>query len=342
MTHSASRYSVERATTASRVGAVILGLAVVAIVAMPWWAGRADMRTVTEFLYILALAQMWNLLAGYGGLLSVGQQAYVGLGAYSIVVLSLNLGLNVFLAVPLAGVIAALISVPTAAIVFRLRGAYFAVGTWVVAEIYQLLIANTASLGGGSGLSITNAVRGIPTFWREAGTLWISAAIGIGALVLVYMLLRSRFGLALTAVRDSEPASESLGVNVRDIKWFVYVASAFGCGLVGALIAITKLRLSPDAAFSMDWSVIMFFVVVIGGIGTIEGPIVGALVYFILREVLGDFGSWYLIVLGLAAILVMLTMPKGLWGWFASKYDIRFFPVQRRLVPGDRDKESAA
>ncbi|HOV03273.1 MAG TPA: branched-chain amino acid ABC transporter permease [Hyphomicrobiales bacterium] len=342
MSQSTARYSVERATRASRVGAVVLLVIVAAIVAMPWWAGRADIRTVTEFLYILALAQMWNLLAGYGGLLSVGQQAYVGLGAYSIVVLSLKLGLNVFLAVPLAGLVAALVAVPTAAIVFRLRGAYFAVGTWVVAEIYQLFVANTASLGGGSGLSITNAVRGIPAFWREALTLWFAAAIGIGALVLVYLLLRSRFGLALTAVRDSEPASESLGVNVRDIKWVVYLASAFGCGLVGALIAITKLRLSPDAAFSMDWSVIMFFVVVIGGIGTIEGPIVGALVYFALREFLDGFGSWYLIVLGLAAILVMLTSPKGLWGWFAAKYDIRFFPVQRRLVLGDEAKESAS
>jgi len=337
MRDAVATYHVERATRTSRAGAVAGLVLLVVLVSMPWWAGRSDMRTATEFLYILALAQMWNLLAGYGGLVSVGQQAFIGLGGYALVVMAMKLGLNVFVAVPLAGVTAALIAVPTAAVVFRLRGAYFAIGTWVVAEVYRLLLANTSALGGGSGMSITRAVKAVPRWWRESITFWIAVAVGIGSILLIYLLLRSRHGLSLTAVRDSEPASESLGVRVRNVKWFVYIASAFGCGTIGALIFVTKLRISPDAAFGVDWTAIMFFVVVIGGIGTIEGPIIGALIYFVLRETLQDFGSWYLIVLGLVAVVLMLTAPKGIWGWIADHYDVRFFPVQRRLrVTGEK------
>jgi branched-chain amino acid transport system permease protein len=320
-----------RSTRASRIGMVVLLIVLAALITMPWWADRGDMRLVTEFLYILALAQMWNLLAGYGGLVSVGQQGFIGLGAYTLVVFSMHAGVNVFVSVLLGGVVAALIAIPTAAIVFRLRDAYFAIGTWVVAEVFRLLIANTSVLGGGSGLSITRAVAGIPRFWRESVTFWIAVAVGAGSILLVYLLLRSRYGLALTAVRDSEAASESLGVRVRNVKWFVYIVSAFGCGAIGALIFITKLRISPNAAFTVDWTAIMFFVVVIGGIGTIEGPIIGALVYFVLRGFLADFGSWYLIALGAVAVLLMLFARKGIWGVVAERFDLRFFPVQRRV-----------
>jgi branched-chain amino acid transport system permease protein len=322
---------VERGTRTSRIGVVIGLFLLLAVISAPWWAERSSQRLLTEFLYVLALAQMWNLLAGYGGLLSVGQQGFIGIGGYCLVVLGLEFGVNPFLIVPLAGVVAALVAIPTAAVLFRLRGAYFAVGTWVVAEVFRLLVANTASVGGGSGTSITRTVMGIPAWWRESTTLWIALALGAGATLAVYFLLRSRHGLALTAVRDSEPAAESLGISVSRVKWFVYIASAAGCGMVGALIFITKLRISPEAAFSMDWTAAMFFVVIIGGIGTIEGPIIGTLVYFLLREFLSDYGSWYLIVLGSVAVAFMLWIPRGIWGLVASRFDLHFFPVQRRV-----------
>ena len=322
---------VERSTRASRIGAVIGLLFLAAAISLPWWGERSTQRLFGEFLYVVALAQMWNLLAGYGGLLSVGQQAFVGIGGYCLVVLGLQAGLNPFVIVPVAGLVAGLLAVPTAAIVFRLRGAYFAVGTWVVAEVYRLLVANVSAVGGGQGISVTQTMRGIPTWWRESLTFWISLALGVGATLFVYFLLRSRLGLALTAVRDSEPASESLGINVARVKWIVYIASAAGCGMVGALIYITKLRIAPEAAFSIDWTAMTFFVVVIGGIGTLEGPIVGAVVYFVLRSLLADYGAWYMIVLGSVAVVFMLWAPRGLWGAIAGRFDIRFFPVQRRL-----------
>ena len=331
--------TVERSTRASQVGA-LLGLALlIAAISAPWWAERSSQRLLTEFLYTLALAQMWNLLAGYGGLLSVGQQGFVGIGGYCLVVLGLQAGLNPFLIVPLAGLVTALVAVPTATLLFRLRGAYFAVSTWVVAEVFRLMVANTASVGGGSGTSITQTVRGIPAWWRESTTLWIALALGAGATLAVYFLLRSRHGLALTAVRDSEPAAESLGISVERIKWYVYIAAAAGCGMDGTLIFITKLRIAPEAAFSLDWTATMFFAVIIGGIGTIEGPIVGTLIFFLLRELLADHGSWYMIVLGTVAVVFMLWIPRGVWGLVSSRFDLHFFPVQRRVRNLD-EKES--
>jgi branched-chain amino acid transport system permease protein len=330
---------IERSTRASYIAAIVGLLLLVAFISLPWWGERSTQRLLTEFLYTVALAQMWNLLAGYGGLLSVGQQAFVGIGAYTLVALGLHAGINPFVVIPLAGLVAGLVAIPTAALVFRLRGAYFAVGTWVVAEVFRLLISNSSAWGGGSGLSVTQTVRGIPIWWRESLTLWSAVVLGVSATLLVYWLLRSRHGLALTAVRDSEPAAASLGVSVHRIKWFVYIASAVGCGMAGALIFITKLRVSPEAAFSLDWTTAMLFVVVIGGIGTVEGPIVGAIVYFVLRELLSDFGSWYLIALGLIAILFMLWIPRGIWGLVSSRFDLRLFPVQRRLLIEEEAKQ---
>ena len=333
--------SIERSTRASQAGLVLALVVLLAAILAPWWAERSSQRLLTEILYTLALAQMWNLLAGYGGLLSVGQQGFIGLGGYCLVVLGLQFGLNPFLIVPLAGVVTALVAIPTAAVLFRLRGAYFAVGTWVVAEVFRLVVANTASVGGGSGTSITRTVTGIPVWWRESTTLWLAIALGGGATLAVYWLLRSRHGLALTAVRDSEPAAESLGVSVVRMKWFVYIAAAAGSGMVGALIFITKLRIAPEAAFSMDWTAAMFFVVIIGGIGTIEGPIIGTLIYFVLRQFLSDYGSWYMIVLGCVAVAFMLWIPRGVWGLMSSRFDLHFFPVQRRVrFASTKEKQS--
>ncbi len=320
-----------RQTRASRIGGIMALTITLVLIAMPWWGDRSDMRVATEFLYTLALAQLWNLMAGFGGLVSIGQQGFVGIGGYVLVLLAMKLGVDPFLAVPLCGLAAAIVAFPTAALVFRLRGAYFAVGTWVVAEVFRLSFANIIWLGAGTGTSLTSAMIGYGAWVRDAATLWIAAAIGLGSIVLVYLLLRSRLGLALTAIRDSEVASRSLGVGVPRVKYIVYVVSAFGCGMIGALIYLTKLRISPDSAFDINWTVIMIFTVVIGGIGTIEGPIIGCVLFFLLRDLLSDYGTWYLIALGLIAIAAMVKARRGIWGFVLARYDLRFFPVQRRI-----------
>jgi branched-chain amino acid transport system permease protein len=224
-------------------------------------------------------------------------------------------------------------------VVFRLQGAYFAIGTWVVAEAIRLFVAQITVLGGGSGISLPNDIMkmvGETKFWREATIYWLALALGLGTLAVVYSLLRSRLGLALTAIRDNELASESLGVRIERIKFAVYVLVAGATAMVGSLIELQKVRMSPDAGFSVnDWTAFVIFIVVIGGIGTIEGPIVGTLLYFILREFLADLGSIYLMILGALAIVVMLLAPKGIWGFVKDRYGLTLFPTSCHVKPDD-------
>jgi branched-chain amino acid transport system permease protein len=329
--------AVERSTRASRAGAVGALLLLVGLIALPLTRDAGLMRMIVELVALLVLAQMWNLLAGFAGLVSIGQQAYVGLGAYVLIVLADDLGVDPFLAVPLAGVAAVLFALPTAALVFRFRGGYFAVGTWAVAEVYRLLIANTGALGRGTGRTL-KAVFPLARETRELVTYFLALAVGVAALAAVYLYLRSRRGVALMAVRDSEPASESLGVDVFGTKLAVYLIAAFGTGMTGALIYLNLLRVSPDAAFSINWTAYTIFIVVIGGLGTLEGPIVGTLVFFFLRELLADYGAWYMIVLGSLAVAAMMRYPQGLWGLVAERWDLAFFPVQRRVRFSEPDE----
>jgi branched-chain amino acid transport system permease protein len=237
--------------------------------------------------------------------------------------------------------------VPTAFVVFRLRGPYFAIGSWVVAEVYRLVFAQFKQLGGGTGTSLppsaTNQILGIE--WvkamfevrspaaRDIITYWIALALAAGTPLLVYLVLRSRYGLALFAIRDSEATAESAGVDSFRTKLAVYVLVAAATGMVGAVIYLQKARISPDAAFSvLDWSAYVIFIVVIGGVGTIEGPIIGVIVFYALQHYLADFGTWYLILLGTLAVGIMLFAPKGIWGYVAQRYHVALFPLRRILV----------
>lgn len=337
-----SSYQISRSSPASRVAAVLGLIVLVALIAAPWWAGRADMRLLSEIFLYLSLACLWNLLAGYAGLVSVGQQAFVGFGGYMLFALAMFAGISPLVAIPLAGLLGALIAVPVAVLIFRLQGAYFAIGTWVIAEVFRLSFAQVSALGGGSGTSLpVSIVRSLASSrtMREATTYWLALAMAIIVLAAIYLLLRSRNGLALTAIRDSEIASSSFGIDIWRHKFVVYVITAGLTASTGALIFLQKLRISPDAAFSVnDWTAFVIFIVVIGGIGTLEGPIIGVIVFFLLRETLADLGTVYLLILGLVAIVVMLKAPKGIWGFVAARYDIELFPISRRVVDGNSKK----
>ena len=229
----------------------------------------------------------------------------VGLGGYLLFALTIALGIDPLVAIPLAGLVAFVLALPTALIVFRLRGAYFAIGTWVVAEIYRLVFAQFAARRRHRHSlppSITNEVAGIE--WvktlfdvrtpaaRDIVSYWAALALAAGTLALVYFILRSRRGLALGAVRDSETAAESVGVDSFRVKLGVYVTTASLSGMIGALIYLQKARISPDAAFSvLDWTAYVIFIVVIGGIGTIEGPIVGVIIFYLMQRYLAAFGT---------------------------------------------------
>jgi len=333
-------YRVVRSSQASRASAFVAVIVLLVLIAAPWWAGRADMRLLSEIFLYLALASLWNLMAGYAGLVSVGQQAYVGFGGYMLFALAMFGGLHPVLAVVCAGVLGALISIPVALLIFRLRGAYFAIGTWVIAEVFRLSFAQVSALGGGSGSSLPVAiVKSLADSRqsRESLSYWLALGSAVLVLVAVYLFLRSRQGLALMAIRDNELAAGALGINIWRTKFFVYVGVTALTSLIGALIFLQKLRISPDAAFSVnDWTAFVIFIVVIGGIGTLEGPIIGTLIFFALREYLADLGTTYLIILGVVAIVIMLKAPKGIWGFISARFGFQLFPLGFRVLPSRR------
>jgi branched-chain amino acid transport system permease protein len=329
---------VVRSSRSSRMALIAGAALVVVAAALPLWApagsGSSWMREFVEIGCYFIFAMMWNLLAGYGGMVSIGQQAFFGFGGYVMLMLGNFAGINPFVAVPLGALAAALVAVPVSYVAFRLQGGYFAIGTWVIAEVFRLSFANVSAVGGGSGTSLT-ALRGIDKATRENATFWMALVCVVASIALVYLFLRSKRGLALLAIRDNEVAAESQGIYVRAMKLAVYGVAAFGCGLAGALYFLGNLRISPDAAFSVNWTAFAIFMVVIGGIGRIEGPIVGALIFWALNKFFSDYGTWYLLGLGLLAIVVTIFFKQGLWGWVQRRFGLSLFPTQRRLAPND-------
>ncbi|WP_246326926.1 branched-chain amino acid ABC transporter permease [Burkholderia guangdongensis] len=326
-----SAFDVRRTTRASRVAFVVALVVAAAVACAPLWATRGTMHDLTEFAAYLVFALMWNLLAGYGGMVSIGQQAFFGIGGYVMLALANFAGVSPFVAVPIAAAVAALVALPVSLVAFRLEGGYFAIGTWVIAEVFRLSFANVSALGGGSGTSLI-ALADVPRFWRDALTVWLALGIVVVTLGLLYLFLRSRAGLALTAMRDNAVAAGSQGVDVRRARLVVYLAAAAGTALAGGLYFIGNLRISPDAAFSVNWSAFGIFMVLIGGLGTLEGPIVGALAFFLLNKFLSDYGTLYLIGLGVLAIVVTLFFPRGIWGFVSQRFGLQCFPLGRRVV----------
>jgi branched-chain amino acid transport system permease protein len=204
-----------------------------------------------------------------------------------------------------------------------------------VAEVFRLIASQVSVLGGGSGISLPAGIviaMAPSRQMREFLIYWIALALVVLVLAAIVLLLRSRYGLALTAIRDNELAARSNGVDVGRTKLVVYVITAFGTAMIGALIFLQKLRISPDTAFSVnDWTAFVIFITVIGGIGRVEGPIIGTIVFFLLRQTLADLGSLYLLMLGAVAIAVMLFAPRGIWGYLADRFGWQLLPLERRL-----------
>lgn len=328
------RYSV---SVASKANLIILGFGVailVILVVFPFFGQTEWTRRLVDFFCYLALAELWNLMLGYAGLISVGQQGFIGIGAYTLWLFADIVGINPLISVIFAAVGGAIIALPAAALVFKLKGGYLAIGTWVIAEILRLIVANIKRAGGGSGINITSTTQMVqdlgPDAWYSRVYWWALAAAFVAILV-TYLLLRSRTGLALKAMRDNDLAAESCGVNLWRTKLYTYIIAGAGCALVGAIQAMYTLRVHPGSAFSVNWTAYLIFIVVIGGIGTIEGPIIGTVVFYVLRETTSQWGTWYFIALGLLAIVVTVWSPAGVYGWVLRKTNFMLFPLQRKL-----------
>lgn len=347
---SGQHHGVAITTPFSRMALAVLAIITILLIFAPAFLSRSLLQDLILIFLLIAMAQCWNLLAGYAGLISVGQQAFVGLGGYALFALILLGDVDPLLAVFIVPFIVALLSIPIGAIVFRMQGAYFAVVTWVVAEVLRLVLAQWKALGGGTGNSLPRSATSemIGLEWvttvfsvrnaagREIILYWAALFVAVLIVAIAYRILTSRLGLALSAIRDGEVAAESVGVNITRTKFAVYVFAAFGTSLAGGIYFLQTSRISPDAAFSvLDWTAYVIFIVVIGGIRTIEGPIVGVILFVILQDQLAGFGPWYLILLGVVGVLVMLVAPRGLWGVFSQRTHIQLFPTRRRLVVRD-------
>jgi branched-chain amino acid transport system permease protein len=329
---------VQRATRSSWVGLVVA-------VAVVGWAvmtalgdDRAWQLKLTDLCVYVVLASMWNLLAGYTGLVSIGQQAFVGLGAYGLIVFANEFNRDIYVAVIPAGVVAAVIAIPLGFLAFRLRGAYFAIGTWVIAEVVRLVLKNNTSdaIGGGRGTSLD--VSGYEPADRISTTSLVAVLVAVAAIAAVYLVLRSRLGLALQAVRDNESGARGLGTDVYRTRFTIWVIAAGFTGLAGAVFYLKQLNVQPDAAFSVGtWTAPIIVMVVFGGLGTIEGPIIGAVTYYLLRDWVQD-NEWlsepsFLIVTGAVAIACALFLKGGIWGSLTQRFPrLQLFPVRRRLV----------
>jgi branched-chain amino acid transport system permease protein len=322
-------WSVTRSSLSSRIGSGSLVALALVLFALPQVFGPNVVQQATTLLTLVILAAMWNALAGYAGLVSVGQQTFIGFGAYATIYLTQH-GVTPYLAVVLASLVSAVLAAALSPLVLRLRGGQFAVGTWVVAEATALLIMLDQSLGGGTGVSL----RGLNVFEpqvRQAYTYWLTLGFAVLLLAMLFVLLRRRTGAALQAIRDDEEAAASLGVRTGTIKFGIFVLAGFGCGAAGALILANTLFIQPSSIFGVQQSAYMIFMVLVGGIGTFEGPIIGAILFFVVQQQFADQGAWYLIGLGAVAIVFALFLPKGVWGTLTARRQLRLLPVGYHL-----------
>ncbi len=326
---SAASPVIERGTAASRIA----GIGVVAIILLlaiaPQFlsAGAVD-RMTALFIYVI-LAAMWNALAGFGGLVSVGQQVFFGLGAYFAIRLA-NAGLNPFVSLFVSAIIVGAVSWPISLFMLRLKNGEFAIGMWVIAALTHLLVNLDRLIQGETGTSLIS-LNVYDASTRRLTIYWLALASMTALLAILFGLLRGSTGAAIRAIRDNEDAAASVGVRVTGTKRLLFVLAAFGIGVAGALWLSTAITFQPKTYFSVQWTAYMIFMVLVGGIGTFEGAILGALLFFLIETWFGGTGVWYLIGLGATALVFSLLLPRGLWGTLEERFGWRLLSVGYRV-----------
>lgn len=300
----------------------------VLLLVAPFVLTKSGLVLATEFCAILAIAMMWNLLAGFAGIVLIGIPLFIGIGGYTLYLTANWLGIAPHVTILAAGAMAALSALVLSPVLFRLRGAQLAIGSWVLAEIARLGALQSQALGAGGGINL-EVMKLVARSSRLTLNYATSATVLVIALVVTVMVMRSRLGLGLRAMRDSEPAAGAVGVDIGRVRLVTLVIAAAVTGAAGGAYYISSLQITPGSAFSSNWMAIIIFVVILGGIGSVEGPILGAIVYFLLRETLSDLGTFYFVIAGLLAIAVTVYMPGGLWGLVRKKTGIDLLPVMQ-------------
>lgn len=269
----------------------------------------AVVNQLTSLLLLAVLALAWNLVSGFGGQFSLGHSIFVGVGGYTAAVVLDLTGLPLWVVLPLAGVLAAVIGVVLAYPMLRLRGPYFAIGTLGLTLAILGWMLNWDFTRASQGYSIASrASVDLPTLYR------IAVVLAVFAFLVVRVIMDSSLGLRLLALRDNEDGALSVGVRRLRALVPTWAISAFLTGMMGAVAALQRGNVTPTSAFSIQFTLDAVIVCVIGGLGTIYGPLIGAVVVFFLRQYTADFAGWATLIEALVVILVVRFFPDGIMG----------------------------
>lgn len=324
-----SSYRIERWTTSSKISGFAIAAVLILLVFAPLFVGAGSVDRMTALFIYVILAAMWNALAGFGGLVSIGQQIFFGLGAYFTIRIA-DVGVNPFIAMALAAFVVGAVSYPISLFMLRLKGGEFAIGMWVIAALAHLLVNLDSLIQGETGTSLIS-LNAYDAQTRLLYIYWLALAAMVVLLGMLFALLRSKTGAAIQAIRDNEEAAASVGVDVMKTKRILFILAAFGTGIAGALWLASAISFQPKTYFSVQWTAYMIFMVLVGGIGRFEGAILGAVLFFVIETWFGGAGVWYLIGLGATALIFSLFLPQGLWGIIESRFGLQLLPVGYRV-----------
>ena len=308
---------------------LVAGAALYALGQFGLLSGNLMRYLLQMFLYIV-LGQSWNMLSGFAGMTSLGQQLYVGLSGYALAVGSAYFGFSIWGCVGIALGVSLVTSLLLSNLFFRIQGVYFGIATWVAAEAMQMFFLSWKYVNQGGGMAV--ALSPYPST-REVFLL--SLLLCYLVMALICFLLKSKVGLGLMAMRDDPEASMAIGIHLRGIRLFVYVLAALFTALAGVLFFVNKGVIYPDSGFSVSWTVSAVFICIIGGTGTVEGPVVGAVLYVLLREVLAHYPGWSNIFLGIITILIIVFLPDGIAGTLHRRFHLSLFSHRLRRRPDE-------
>jgi branched-chain amino acid transport system permease protein len=291
-------------------------------------------RTVTTIFMFVALAQAWNIIGGFTGYASFGQVVFFGLGGYTTAVVMYHLQVSFWLALVLSGLLAtafgALVGLP----LLRLKGHYFAIATLGVAEGMREVVTNLPDLtGGGAGITIpTVGTRASTAYLGNDGFYLLFLALAVLSVVVAGLVSRSKFGFALRAINQDEDAAASMGVNTTRAKVLAFALSGFLVGLVGATYAFQQVTIFPERLFDVDITVLMVVMVVIGGSGTVLGPLLGAVALQYLSEYLRQhYTDLHTFILGGIIIVAVVLLPQGVVNYAREAARSREFSLLRNV-----------
>ena len=291
----------------TRYRGLALGVVVVAALALVPRVARTD--SVLNFLLLIllavTLAQSWNIVAGYAGQVNLGHAAFFGLGALTTRTLWIA-GMPVLLAMCAGAAVATAFALLIGAVAFRLRGAYFAIGTLAIGEILRLTVGNVLS-------EISTLPTATIARYRLADRYYLALALAVVTMAVVALLARSRAGLGMQAIREDEEAAEASGVNALGLKLLALALSTALAGLAGGLFAFYHISYYPSHPFGPHWTFDALLITYIGGVGTLHGPVLGAIFYVFLKEYLAiRWVDFHLLIFGALFIAIVLLLPGGL------------------------------